>query len=134
MANILIGAVSRWNFPSEFGQRRAVYLYLSGRCKEVGNDKRNEKEAKKPKSKKTKNIKKQESLMKVGRGSLRVIGWDGFELLVIWPVAELIPVGVEDPLFNWFCLIFWGIFVVNIHFGMNPPIRVSTTGKKTQKT
>lgn len=50
--------------------------------------------------------------------------------MVAWPVEELCPISVDDPLFNWLWLWAWGFLVVNIRYNeLNNRIHVKTNTK-----
>lgn len=61
--------------------------------------------------------------------------WSRFQLLVIWPVWELIPLGkVDDPLFNWTWLVVWGYFVVTLRMGLDSLIKIPKKRKNRKSS
>lgn len=69
----------------------------------------------------------------LSKDKLRNLGWEKFKLLVVWPVVELYPWDVDDPLFNWFWLWVLCFLVINFRFGMNSLWKSKPKNRKTSK-
>ena len=68
-----------------------------------------------------------------GSVQLLNLGWKKFKLLVVWPVVELYPYNVDNPLFNWCWLWVVSYLFINIRYGMNLLWKSKTKNRKISK-